>query len=142
MALSHTVSLESDRLCVNHHLAKLLCSEGATAGGIVYEAMRYAVLGAAQRVRPILALRVARLFDAPQDHTLCAAAAVELLHCASLIVDLPCMDDASFRRNRVAVHIRYGEATAVLAAFGLVALAARSLVENSFVETYRSRLPE
>jgi geranylgeranyl diphosphate synthase type II len=143
MALSHTVGLELDRLFVDDYLTKLLCSEEATGIGIVQEAMRYAVLGTAQRIRPILSLRVARLLDAPEDETLCAAAAVELLHCASLIVDdLPCMDDASFRRNRAAVHIRYGEATAVLAAFGLVALAARSLVENSFVERYRRCLLE
>lgn len=62
--------------------------------------------------------------------TLRAAAAVELIHCASLIVDdLPCMDDELERRGRPAVHRVFGEATALLSAFGLVSLAARSVVE-------------
>lgn len=141
MALSHTVSLELDRHTVDHHLIELLGSDGYAGSGIVHEAMRYAVLGGAQRLRPILSLRVARLFDAPEEHTLCAATSVELLHCASLIVDdLPCMDDAPSRRNRASVHVQFGEATAVLASFGLVALAARSLVENAFDARYSSRL--
>ena len=141
MAFSHTVSLESDRLAVDHHLTKLLCLEGPTDGGIVHEAMRYAVLGKAQRIRPVLSLRVARMFGAPEELTLSAAAAVELLHCASLIVDdLTCMDDDSFRRDRESVHVRYGEATAILAAFGLVALAARSVVEDPFMERHRLRM--
>ncbi len=92
--------------------------------------MRYAVLGRAQRVRPILALRVARTLGRRGPLPLCAGCSVELLHCASLIIDdLPCMDDAPVRRDRPSVHIKFGEAAAVLAAFGLVALSARLLVE-------------
>ncbi len=95
------------------------------------EAMRYAVLGQGQRFRPILALRIARLCGHDSPHTLRAAAAVEILHCASLIVDdLPCMDNSPERRNRPSAHVAFGEATALLAAFGLVALAARSVVEQ------------
>ncbi|GIU80798.1 MAG: hypothetical protein KatS3mg005_4036 [Bryobacteraceae bacterium] len=93
--------------------------------------MRYAVLGQGQRFRPILALRIARLCGQENPHTLRAAAAVEILHCASLIVDdLPCMDDAAERRGQPSTHRAFGEATAVLAAFGLVALAARAVVEQ------------
>jgi geranylgeranyl pyrophosphate synthase len=85
-----------------------------------------------------LSLRIARLLGAPLDLTLAAAASVELLHCASLIIDdLPCMDDSPFRRNRAAVHMRFGEATAILAAFALVALAARSLLEHENSEYER-----
>ncbi len=103
--------------------------------------MRYAVLGPAQRIRPILSLRVARLLDAPLSLAIQAASAVEFLHCASLIVDdLPCMDDSSTRRGQPAVHIRFGEATALLAAFGLVALAARILVEVACSDDERRRL--
>lgn len=95
------------------------------------QAMRYAVLGQGQRFRPILALRTARLCGHEGPHTLRAAAAVELLHCASLIVDdLPCMDNAAERRGRPSTHAAFGEATAVLAAFGLVALAARAVIEQ------------
>lgn len=93
--------------------------------------MRYAVLGEGQRLRPILALRIARTLGSDGPHTLRAAAAIEMLHCASLIVDdLPCMDDDPLRRNRAAVHIQFGEAKAVLAAFALVALAAKSVADQ------------
>ena len=88
--------------------------------------MRYAVLGPGQRLRPMLALRVARVLGNPENPARTAGAAIEILHCASLIVDdLPCMDNDEMRRNRPAVHVEFGEATAVLAAFALVALAAR-----------------
>ena len=78
---------------------------------------------------------------APLDLTLAAAGAVELLHCASLIVDdLPCMDDSPFRRDRAAVHITFGESTAILAAFGLVALAARSVLDRHCSPSERERV--
>ena len=96
----------------------------------VSKAMRYAVFGGGQRLRPLLSLRVAEMLGAASPLSLRAAAAVELLHCASLIVDdLPCMDNDPFRRGRPSVHIAFGEANALLAAFGLVALAARSVVD-------------
>lgn len=123
--------LSTDRCLVDQRLLELLAKQGRSAEGIVYEAMRYAVLGPAQRIRPILALRVARVLDASVELTMHAALSVELLHCASLIVDdLPCMDDSAIRRQRAAVHVEFGEATAVLAAFSLVALAARILVDS------------
>ena len=122
------LELEADRALVNAALAQALGGDGTAAGGAVSDAMRYAVLGAGQRIRPILALRLARLLEAPQRLTTRAAVSVEFFHAASLIIDdLPCMDDDEMRRNRPAVHRAFGEATAILAAFGLVALAARSL---------------
>lgn len=92
--------------------------------------MSYAVLGDAQRIRPILALRLSRMLRAETEHTLRAAAAVEMLHAASLIVDdLPSMDNELLRRGKAATHVEYGEATATLAAFSLVALASRLPIE-------------
>ena len=125
---SPAARLAADRAAIEFHLESLL---GGGASTPFREAMRYAVLGQGQRFRPILALRIARLCGQENPHTLRAAAAVEILHCASLIVDdLPCMDDAAERRGRPSTHRAYGEATAVLAAFGLVALAARAVVEQ------------
>lgn len=117
-------ALSRDRLDILDDLKAVLPPEP----GHVQSAMRYAVLGAGQRLRPMLALRVARVLGPVADSTRTAGAAIELLHCASLIVDdLPCMDNDAVRRNRASVHVEFGEATAVLAAFALVALAARSV---------------
>jgi geranylgeranyl diphosphate synthase type II len=74
-----------------------------------------------KRLRPILALMVADLFRADPAAVLPAGCAVEMVHTASLILDdLPCMDDARARRGRPACHVRFGEATALLAAFALL----------------------
>ncbi len=149
MTLGITADLHSERLAVNSFLSQMLCLEGPMGeeGDLekdsVHAAMRYAVLGSAQRIRPVLALRVGHMVHAPMDLTLPMAAAVELLHCASLVVDdLPCMDDSPYRRDKVSVHVKFGEATAVLAAFGLVALAARSVLETACPPQHRGRLIE
>jgi geranylgeranyl pyrophosphate synthase len=143
MTLDSTADLHSERLTVDSFLSQVLSLEGSSGTSIVHDAMRYAVLGSAQRIRPILALRVAHMVQAPVDLALRLAASVELLHCASLVVDdLPCMDDSPYRRDKASVHVKFGEATAVLAAFGLVALAARSILETPGHDEYRSRLIE
>lgn len=121
-----------DREAIDEHLDRVFQSCGANRVGEVHEAMRYAVMGEGQRLRPILAVRVARLIDSPLESALPAASAVEMLHCASLVVDdLPCMDDEEMRRNRPTLHRAFGESTAILAAFSLVAMAARIVVDRS-----------
>ncbi len=121
--------IEHDRTRIEADLDQLLRLPSGSRSPF-REAMRYAVLGSGQRVRPLLGLRMARLVGGDECVALRCVSAIELVHCASLIVDdLPCMDNESVRRGRPAVHIAYGEATALLAAFGLVALAARSPVE-------------
>ncbi len=89
------------------------------------DAMRFAVLPGGAWVRPRLCLAVAKACGA-QDLQVAegAAAAVELLHCASLVHDdLPCFDDASSRRGRPSVHRLFGERLAVLAGDALIVLA-------------------
>ena len=121
-----SLDLAPDRRLIDTELDNLLAP---AERGPVQAAMRYAVFGSAQRVRPLLALRVARFLGASPREAVTAAAAVEMFHCASLIVDdLPCMDNDAMRRGRPATHVEFGEAPALLAAFGLVALAARSVV--------------
>lgn len=85
------------------------------------EAVRYAVLGGGKRLRPFLLLQSARLFAVPDGQALRAAAALEMVHCYSLVHDdLPAMDDAELRRGRPTVHRAYDEATAVLAGDALL----------------------
>lgn len=92
-------------------------------------AMRYAVFPGGARIRPRLCLAVAGACDEDQPTTAdCAAAAIELLHCASLVHDdLPCFDNADLRRGKPSVHKAYGERLAVLAGDGLIVLAFEAL---------------
>lgn len=123
-----TPGFDLDRGAVNVELAALVFPPGSNPTPF-RKAMEYATIGAGQRLRPVLALRIARTLGIDSQLTLRAAGAVELIHCASLIVDdLPCMDDETERRGRPTAHVVYGEATALLAAFGLVGLAGRCLL--------------
>jgi geranylgeranyl diphosphate synthase, type II len=93
------------------------------------EAMRYAVFPGGARVRPRLCLAVARACgdDAP-ELTDGALAAIELLHCASLVHDdMPCFDDAALRRGKPSVHSVFGESIALLAGDALIVLAFETL---------------
>ncbi len=94
------------------------------------EAVRYAVFPGGARIRPRLCLAVAAACgDDQPDLTDAAAAAIELMHCASLVHDdLPCFDDALTRRGRPAVHRAFGEPVAVLAGDALIVLAFQCLV--------------
>jgi geranylgeranyl diphosphate synthase type II len=92
-------------------------------------AMRHAVFPGGARIRPQLCLAVARACgDSDPALSDAAAAAIELLHCASLVHDdLPCFDDAPTRRGHASVHRAYGERLAVLAGDGLIVLAFQTL---------------
>ena len=100
----------------------------------VCEAMRYAAEGG-KRVRPVLMLLIADLLNKEPQRVLYATCSIECIHLASLALDdLPCMDDAEERRGRPALHRRFGEATALLAAYAFVMRAfewsAKNLSEN------------
>jgi farnesyl diphosphate synthase len=87
-------------------------------------AMRYAVLGDGKFLRPLLVLESGGLFDVDGSRLLRVAAAIEVVHCYSLVHDdLPCMDDDDLRRGQPTVHKKFDEATAVLAGDALLSLA-------------------
>jgi farnesyl diphosphate synthase len=88
------------------------------------EAMRYAVLGAGKRIRPFLVIECARVLGMTSVGVNRAAAALECVHCYSLVHDdLPAMDDDALRRGRPTVHKAFDEATAILAGDALLTLA-------------------
>ena len=89
------------------------------------EAMRYAVLDGGKRLRPLLVLAAAQTVDAQSDVAcMRAACSVELIHAYSLVHDdMPCMDNDVLRRGKPTVHVKYGEAIAMLAGDALQALA-------------------
>lgn len=99
-------------------------------------AMRHGALGGGKRLRPFLTIETARLFGVATEQALRAGAAVELLHCYSLVHDdLPAMDDDDLRRGRPTVHKAFDEATAILAGDALLTLAFAVLADEA---THRS----
>jgi len=97
----------------------------------VFEAMRYAVYAGGKRIRPLLVLASAELFGVERAHALRVAAALECVHCYSLIHDdLPAMDDDDVRRGKATVHIAFDEATAILAGDALLTLAFEILADE------------
>jgi geranylgeranyl diphosphate synthase type II len=114
-------------------LATAIAKAEAGAPPKLASAIRFAVFPGGARVRPRLCLAVAAACgdDAP-TLTDAAAAAVEFLHCASLVHDdLPCFDDAATRRGKPSVHRVYGEALAVLAGDALIVLSFETLARGS-----------
>jgi farnesyl diphosphate synthase len=102
------------------HFDRILAPYG---NGPVAEAMRYAVAGG-KRVRAQLVLAGAQIHGVARSRALWPACAIEAMHAYSLVHDdLPCMDDDRMRRGRPTVHVKWDEATAVLAGDALQALA-------------------
>jgi farnesyl diphosphate synthase len=88
------------------------------------EAMRYSSLGGGKRFRPFLVVESASLFDVPRQNALMAGAALECVHCYSLVHDdLPAMDNDALRRGQPTAHKKFDEATAILAGDGLLTFA-------------------
>jgi geranylgeranyl diphosphate synthase type II len=109
---------------------------GHAEGGsppLLASALRYAVFPGGARVRPRLCLAVAAACgDKDPAAADAAAAAIELLHCASLVHDdLPCFDDAETRRSKPALHRAYGEPTAVLCGDALIVLAFETVARGA-----------
>jgi len=104
----------------------------AAGGSRVEQAMAYTALAPSKQVRAVLVLLCAELCRGSIDRAVPVAGAIELVHASSLILDdLPSMDDAPLRRGRRANHLAFGEATAILAAFGLLNLS-YGVVANSY----------
>jgi farnesyl diphosphate synthase len=88
------------------------------------EAMRYATLGGGKRLRPFLLVESAALFGVGREQALLAGAALECVHCYSLVHDdLPAMDDDELRRGQPTTHKAFDEATAILAGDALLTFA-------------------
>jgi len=90
----------------------------------VTEAMRYSALAQGKRLRPFFVSESARILGADHHQALRVGAALECIHCYSLVHDdLPAMDDDALRRGKPTCHIAYDEATAILAGDGLLTVA-------------------
>ena len=107
----------------------------------LYEAMRYASLGGGKRLRPFLVMQSADLFGVSERSALRTGAALELVHCYSLVHDdLPAMDDDDLRRGRPTVHKKFDDATAILAGDALLPLAFEILADSDTHANARTRI--
>jgi len=110
-------------------LLDALLSEQRQSGEIqrpmrLLEAMRYATLGGGKRLRPFLVVESAALFGVARSRALLAGAALECVHCYSLVHDdLPAMDNDDLRRGQPSAHKAFDEATAILAGDALLTFA-------------------
>jgi farnesyl diphosphate synthase len=94
------------------------------------DAVRYSTLGGGKRIRPFLVVSGAALFSVDERCALRAGAAIEMIHCYSLIHDdLPAMDDDDLRRGQPTCHKKFDEATAILAGDALLTKAFEILGE-------------
>ena len=105
------------------------------------DAMTYSVMNGGKRIRPLMMLASAKTLDIDIQDVIPFSASIELLHSFSLIHDdLPCMDDDSLRRGQPTTHIRFGEATATLAADSLQSLAFEIMAKAKFPQSKSSQL--
>jgi len=132
--IQNTLELESllarSRALVEVELNNLLPSS-ATAPEKIHHAIRWSVFAGGKRFRPALLLATGQAFSASSDELIRTACAFEMVHTYSLIHDdLPSMDDDDLRRGRPTCHVRFDEATAILAGDALQTLAFRTIAED------------
>ena len=127
MTAQITEQLEKYRKRVDYALQKNLPAIKQT-GTTLEAAMHYATLNGGKRVRPVLVYATGKAFGADPNILDVPACAIEYMHAYSLVHDdLPSMDDDDLRRGNPTCHIKYGEATAILAGDALQALAFTTL---------------
>jgi geranylgeranyl diphosphate synthase type II len=116
---------------VNNALYNFLPSKDCLQKNVV-EAMRYSVEAGGKRIRPVLLLEFCRVCGGDIVSALPFACAIEMIHTYSLIHDdLPCMDDDDLRRGKPSCHVKFGEATALLAGDALLSLAFETALCNN-----------
>ena len=116
-------ALDENSAAVEKTIQRLL-PKTELAESYLYDAMRYGVLNGGKRLRPFMTIEAAKLFNVDPARARRAAAAVEFLHCYSLIHDdLPAMDNSDLRRGKATVHRKFDEATGILAGDALLTLA-------------------
>jgi geranylgeranyl diphosphate synthase type II len=118
------------RQLVDARLGELLPEETLEPKNI-HSAIRWSMFAGGKRFRPLLLIATGQEFGAETNLLLDTACALEMIHTYSLIHDdLPSMDDDDLRRGRPTCHVRFGEATAILAGDGLQTLAFQTIADD------------
>ena len=133
-SVQNTLELDSllaaSRALVEVELNRLLPPSGA-APEKVHQAIRWSVFAGGKRFRPALLLAVGQTFGAEINQLIRTACAFEMIHTYSLIHDdLPAMDDDNLRRGLPTCHVRFDEATAILAGDALQTLAFQTIADD------------
>jgi geranylgeranyl diphosphate synthase, type II len=133
--------LTQARKIVDSELDRLLPAE-STSPTNIHAAIRWSVFAGGKRFRPALLLAVGETFGASCESLIATACALEMIHTYSLVHDdLPSMDNDDLRRGRPTCHVRFGEATAILAGDALLTLAFKTVAQdNKLSATKRSLL--
>lgn len=122
-------ALEKDRAGFNAKLESLLPTTEDGPFTTLRGAMRYALLGGGKRVRGLILLQVGKIFELPESERLPYAAALEMIHAASLVHDdLPALDNDDLRRGQASCHKAFGEGQAILAGDALLNMAMEMLI--------------
>src|SRR4051812_22115852 len=125
---------ERVRAAVETELDRLVPPESADPPS-VHAAIRWSLFAPAKRFRPLLVTAAGETFGSPRGKLIRTACAFELLHTYSLVHDdLPAMDDDDLRRGRPTCHVKYGEATAILAGDALQTLAFQAIAEDETLD--------
>jgi len=105
------------------------------------EAMQYSLMAGGKRLRPVLALATAEIFDKELQEVLAYACSIEMIHTYSLIHDdLPAMDNDDYRRGKLTNHKVFGEAMAILAGDALLNLAYENMIKDAIASNNNRKL--
>ena len=115
----------------NKFLLRFLAKQNKTD---LLKPMKYGLLPGGKKIRSKLIIDVGKIFKLKYQNLIYLSAAVECIHAYSLIHDdLPCMDNDDLRRGKLSTHVKYGEATAILAGNSLLTIAFEILSQNKFI---------
>lgn len=131
--------IEDYKSVINPYIERCFSDKGYPYSEVI-DAMNYSICAGGKRIRPVLTLEFGKLCKSNPEKLLPLACAVEMVHTYSLIHDdLPCMDDDDMRRGRPSCHVKYGEATALLAGDGLLTMAFEMLAEGDLDDSSKMK---
>ena len=120
---------------VDHFLSKFLKKQKQS---LLVKPMKYGVISGGKKIRSTVILDAGKIFNIKEKKLLNICAAVECIHSYSLIHDdLPCMDNDVIRRGKPSTHIKFGEASAVLAGSSLLTLAFEIISDTKYSINYK-----